>query len=62
MKVYGSKRHAANDFMADVYNVLADVVFEYYEAGIEISESQMQTTLEYFLDKFYSEDIEDKMD
>jgi len=59
MKVYGSKRHTANDFMADVYNVLADVIFEYYEAGIEISESQMQTTLEYFLDKFYSEDALD---
>ena len=42
-----------DDFQNDLYNVLTDLMFEYNQAGKNVSKADAKKALDYFLEKFY---------
>ena len=41
------------DIKNDIYNTLTDLMFEYNQAGKNVSKTDAKKALDYFLEKFY---------
>jgi len=41
------------DIVNDVYNTLTNLMFEYNQAGKNVSKADAKKALDYFLEKFY---------